>query len=63
MKDKKFKPAATGKSYNFDMLSIGKRPFAKEPSPMRAQLDKNKLFSSNDLDTERSKLVLTQKTS
>ncbi len=62
MKDKKFKPAATGKSYNFDMLTIGKKPFAKDVSQMRAQLHKNKLFTSNDLDSERSKLFITKKT-
>lgn len=55
MKDKKFKPVGTGKSYNFDTLAATKKPFTKE-SPLSKPFDKNKLYSSNDFESERSKI-------
>ena len=57
MKDKKFYPMGS-KSTNFDALKAGKKPIAKESSPLRVSLDKNKLFASNDFDADRSKTFL-----
>lgn len=55
MKDKKFKPVGTGKSYNFDLISLGKKSVGKESPPMRIPSEKNKLFQSNDMEYEKSK--------
>lgn len=54
MKDKKFKPIGTGKSYNFDLLNIGKKSIGKDSPPMRIPSEKNKLYQSNDIENERS---------
>jgi hypothetical protein len=57
MKDKKFYPMGN-KSTNFDVVKAAKKSIGKDSSPMRVSLDKNKLYASNDFESDRSKTFL-----
>jgi hypothetical protein len=61
MKDKKFKPLVSGKSYNFDLNNSTKKSFVKDSSPLRVKIEKNQFMASNDFESERSIYLLTRK--